>query len=93
MQHFPSHSLFQVVNFADSAKFFGKGSPGGHDLIMIKSPLSGLCVIELLTPHVEALGFGESEIEGAATTPEHGYFQVVRTYDCPQMLIQSRSDF
>lgn len=84
MQHFPSHSLFQVVNFADSAKFFGKGSTAdGLDLIIVKSPLSGLCVIELLSPKQEALGFGESEIEGAQTTPEHQYFQVVRTYDCP----------
>ena len=41
---------------------------------MLKSPLSGLCVIELLAPKEEALGFGESEIVGAATTPEHPHF-------------------
>ena len=72
MEHFPAHSLFQVVNFADCAKFFGRGSSG--DLIMLKSPLSGLCVIELLAPKEEVLGFGESEIVGAATTPEHPHF-------------------
>ena len=85
MQHFPAHSLFQVVNFADCAQFFGRSSSG--DLIMLKSPLSGLCVIELLAPKEETLGFGESEIEGAAATPEHSYFQVVRTYPCSQMLV------
>ena len=61
---------------------------------MLKSPLSGLCVIELLSQKEEkTLGFGETEIVGAATTPEHSYFQVVRTYDCPSMLLQQRSDF
>ena len=80
MQHFPAHSLFQILNFADSAKFIGKGST---NLVMLKSPLSGLCVIELLAAKEEILGFGESEIVGAATTPENTYYQVVRTYECP----------
>jgi hypothetical protein len=79
MQHFPAHSLFQVVNFADCARFIGRGT---NSLVLLKSPLSGLCVIELLAAKEETLGFGESEIVGAATTPENIYFQVVRTYDC-----------
>lgn len=62
-QNFPSHSLFQVLNFADCAKYLGKG-PQSSNLVMLKSPLSGLCVIELLAPKQEALGFGESEIVG-----------------------------
>ena len=48
MQHFPAHSLFQVLNFADSAHFFGV-----NNLVMLKSPLSGLCVIELLRSEEE----------------------------------------
>lgn len=60
---------------------------------MLKSPLSGLCVIELTKPETQQLGFGETEIVGAATTPEQTSFQVVRTYECEQMLVQQKSDF
>ena len=91
MQHFPAHSLFQVLNLADSARFFGANS-----LVMLKSPLSGLCVIELLQPRDEErpqLGFGESDIIGSANVTEQSQFQVVRTYSCEQLLLSERSDF
>ena len=43
LQHFTKHSLFQVMNFADSAQYFGS-----NNLIIIKSPINGLSLIELL---------------------------------------------
>ena len=43
LQHFTKHSLFQVCNYADSAKHFG-----ANNLIMLKSPINGICVVELL---------------------------------------------
>ena len=42
---------------------------------MLKSPLSGLCIIELLKQREEEqLGFGESEIVGATAVSEQTQF-------------------
>ena len=70
-----------MLNFADCISFFGDDTH--QNLIMIKSPISGLCLIEILTP----------KSLKSKHDAESNNFQVVQTFSFNQEKTKMLTNF